>query len=89
MTVTDIEDALLQLLAEDSGQTVPQVRAGLEAAGGNWPIDSLLLVEVAVRIEAITGVTVTDQMARRGDLTSVKALAAALHDQVNAEVVPA
>ncbi|MGL5825262.1 MAG: acyl carrier protein [Nocardioides sp.] len=52
----DIEDVIVDLLAEDAGTSPADLRALLELEGPGLPVDSLLAVEVLVRVEARFGV---------------------------------
>jgi len=51
-----VADIILGFLAEDEGCSVDQLRAELVMAGRELPIDSLLAVEVLVRVQDATGV---------------------------------
>ena len=47
----DIEDLTIELLAEEAKCSPDEMRRCLEEGGGDLPIDSILLVEVVVRVE--------------------------------------
>ncbi|WP_204808749.1 acyl carrier protein [Mycobacterium riyadhense] len=55
MDVAAIEEIILGFLAEDAGCSVDQLRAELAAGGVELPVDSLLAVEVLVRVQNATG----------------------------------
>lgn len=52
LTVNDIIDIVIGLLAAESHVSPSQLRAELEAAGQELPVNSLLMVEVLTKIEA-------------------------------------
>src|SRR5215471_15858018 len=52
----DIEDLTIELLAEEAKCSPGEMRRCLEEGGGELPIDSILLVEVVVRVEERCGV---------------------------------
>jgi len=56
LTQCEIEDVIIDLLAEDGGVNPADLRQELEEQGPGLPIDSLLAVEVLVRVEARFGV---------------------------------
>jgi acyl carrier protein len=56
MSRRDIEDVILELLAEDLGQDRDELRRALEEQGAEMPVDSLLAVEALVRLEALYGI---------------------------------
>jgi acyl carrier protein len=53
---SSVVDIILGFLAEDEGCQVDQLRDELVIAGRELPIDSLLAVEVLVRVQDATGV---------------------------------
>ena len=52
----DIEDLTIELLAEEAKCSPGEMRQWLEELGDELPIDSILLVEVVVRVEERCGV---------------------------------
>jgi acyl carrier protein len=78
LTQADIEELILELLAEEAGLTVAELRAQLIALGSEMPLDSLLAVEILVRVQDATGVVLpaTEETARA--LLSVREFAAAV-----------
>lgn len=58
LTVSDIAGIVIGLLAEESGVSAGELRAELEAAGPQMPVDSLLVVEVLTRVEDACGVRI-------------------------------
>lgn len=81
MTLAEIEDLIVRLLAEDAGRDPQEFRMELEAAGEMMPVDSLLAAEVLVRVQIATGVgdlPATAETSRA--LRSVRTFAAAVWD---------
>lgn len=56
LAVTEIVDIVIDLLAVESHVPPGQLRAELEAAGQELPVNSLLVVEVLTKVEAACGV---------------------------------
>lgn len=56
MDLAAVEDIILGFLAEDAGCAVEQLREELLGGGREMPVDSLLAVEVLVRVQNATGV---------------------------------
>ena len=56
MSQAEIEDLIVSLLAEHAGVSVVELRAQLIALGDEMPLDSLLAVEILVRVQEATGV---------------------------------
>lgn len=55
-TQRSIEDVIIELLAQDGGVNPADLRQQLQEQGPGLPIDSLLAVEVLVRVERRFGV---------------------------------
>jgi acyl carrier protein len=55
LTVDEIAGIVIGLLAEDAGVPADQMRADLEAAGPELPVDSVLIAEILSRVEAACG----------------------------------
>ena len=50
LAVSEIAEIVIGFLAAESGIPASQLRADLEAAGPELPVDSLLVVEVLVKV---------------------------------------
>ena len=61
LAVSEIAEIVIGFLAAESGIPASQLRADLEAAGPELPVDSLLVVEVLVKVEDACGVRLGDQ----------------------------
>jgi hypothetical protein len=55
LTVDGAAEVILRLLADMQGKPPAEVRATLERAGPQLPVDSLLIVEILARVEEICG----------------------------------
>ncbi|MER7209799.1 acyl carrier protein [Streptosporangium sp. NPDC000239] len=62
----DVVAVVLELLAHSQGRDPDELRAELEAAGEELPVDSILVVEILTRAEERYGITVpvNEQAAR-------------------------
>lgn len=80
MDQRDIEDLIIELLAEAEGSDLAEMRQRLEEAGDNLPFDSVLVAEVVVRVEERCGVQMptSEEVARC--LGSVRDFAAVIYD---------
>lgn len=79
----DIEDVIIELLAEDGGTNPADLRAQLEEQGGaSLPVDSLLAVEVLARVEVRFGVQLPNIQATADAMKSVAEFAAAIRSSV-------
>jgi acyl carrier protein len=79
----DIEDVIVELLAEDEGTNPADLRARLEELGGaRLPVDSLLAVEVLARVEDRFGVKLPTTQATADALKSVAEFAAAVRNAI-------
>lgn len=83
MTQEEIEDIILMLLAELAGCTAAELRAELSALGLDMPVDSLLAVEILVKVQDLTGTVLpaTEQTAEA--LLTVRGFAAAVRQQLD------
>jgi acyl carrier protein len=70
-TRTEIEEVILELLAEDLGVAAGELREELVAAGPQLPVDSLIMVEILTRVEARFGIKVEETAATAFALRSV------------------
>jgi acyl carrier protein len=78
----DIEDLTIELLAEETKGSAREMRQRLEVAGGDLPIDSILLVEVVVRVEDRYGVQLPTTLDTARNLRSVRDFAAMVYNLV-------
>lgn len=78
----DIEDLTIELLAEDAKCTSGEIRQGLEEAGDDLPIDSIVLVEVVARVEKRCGVQLPTTLETARNLRSVRAFAEMVYAHV-------
>ena len=82
----DIEDLTIRLLAEEAKCSPGEMRQRLEEAGGDLPIDSILLVEVVVRGEDRCGVHLPTSLETARILLSVRDFAVMVHNLVQVEL---
>jgi acyl carrier protein len=85
MRPRDIEDFTIGLLAEEAKCSPGEMRQRLEEAGGDLPIDSILLVEVVVRVEELYGVHLATTLETVFNLRSVRDFAVMVHNLVQVE----
>jgi len=85
MEPRDIEDLTIGFLAEEAKCSPAEMRQCLEEGGGALPIDSILLVEVVVRVEEHCGVHLPTTLETAQNLRSVRDFAAMVYDYVQAE----
>jgi acyl carrier protein len=81
----DIEDLTIGLLAEEAKCSASEMRQRLEEAGGDLPIDSILLVEVVVRVEEGCGVHLPTTLETARNLRSVRDFAVMVYKHVQVE----
>lgn len=82
----DIEDLTIGLLAEEAKCSPGEMRQRLEEAGDGLPIDSILLVEVVVRVEENCGVHLPTTLETAKNLRSVRDFAVMVYDLVQVEL---
>ena len=82
MGMTEIEELILELLAEDTGRPVAELRAELLELGAGMPVDSLLAAEVVARVQERVGVVLPATAETAKALRSVRTFAVAVHDLV-------
>lgn len=80
----EIEDLILELLAEDAGRPVLELREELLERGEMMPVDSLLAAEVVARIQERVGVELPATAETARALRSVRTFAIAVYDLVPA-----
>jgi acyl carrier protein len=76
--MAEIEGIILNFLAEDAGLTVAELRAELLLGGAEMPVDSLLAVEVLVRVQHAVGVVLPPTEETALALRSVRSFAEAV-----------
>lgn len=76
MDQREIEDLIIELLAEETGVTPAVMRAQLEEGGDDLPIDSVLAAEVVARVERRSGVELPATAETARCLRSVREFAA-------------
>lgn len=77
-----IEDLIIELLAEEEGVSPDALRERLADEGEDLPIDSLLAVEVVVRVEERCGVHLPTTPETAQYLRSVRDFATMVHHLV-------
>jgi acyl carrier protein len=78
----EIEDLIVGLLAEHAGVHVTELRAQLIGLGEEMPLDSLLAVEILVRVQEAAAVTLPATEETAQALLSVRGFAAAVVQQI-------
>lgn len=78
MTMDEIEELIIGLLAADAGADPAAFRAELLTRGQELPIDSLLAAEVLARVELRCGVDLPATAENAKNLQSVTAFAQAI-----------
>lgn len=82
MNQREVEDLIIDLLAQDAGRPPADVRRELENLGDSLPIDSLLAAEVIARIEEQLGIRYPATAESAKNLGSVTAFAQAILDLI-------
>lgn len=82
MSLPEIEELILELLAEDAGRPVAALRDELLERGAMMPVDSLLAAEVLARVQERVGVELPATAETALALRSVRTYAVAVHDLV-------
>lgn len=82
LTQAEVEDVVIRLLAEESGVEAQQMRAELEEAGSDLPIDSLLIVEILTRVEAECGLRLPLDSTLARSMCSVTAFSTIVADEI-------
>jgi acyl carrier protein len=85
MDLAEIEELIIEFLAEDAGTEPPDLLEELLAHGERMPVDSLLAAEVVTRIQARVGVVLLATAETAYALRSVTTFAAAVHALLPAE----
>lgn len=74
-TQAEVEDVILELLAQETGSDPETLREELLAEGAEMPYSSLVLVQFVVELEKRYGVRVPDTMVAARALRSVSTFA--------------
>lgn len=82
MDQREVEDLIIDLLAQDAGRSAADLRRELDELGESLPIDSLLAAEVVTRVEERCGVTYPATAESAKHLGSVTAFARAVLDLI-------
>lgn len=82
MTYDDVLDLILGFLAEDAELTADELREELLAQGREMPIDSLLAVDILVRVQNATGIVLLPTEETAAAMRSVEAFARLVHRYV-------
>ena len=85
LTVDEIADIVIGLLAEKAGVPADQMRAELEAAGTDLPVDSVLIVEVLAKVGEACGARIPANAETARSTGSVMAFARTVHKVVPVE----
>lgn len=83
MDLREIEDIILEFLAEDAQTTAGELRETLLASGPRMPVDSVLAVEVLTRVQRRTGVVLRPCPESAAAMRSVHSFAEAVHRQLS------
>lgn len=75
MSDEEVEDIVIDLLAAQHKVDAAALREDLDQKGLDWPIDSIVLVQVLVAVEKRCGVRVTPDEESARTLRSVRAFA--------------
>lgn len=79
LTVDDVIDVIVRLLAEERGESEADVRDELEQGGWEMPIDSLRIVEILTRLEQECDVEVPADVDSARAMRSVREFAEVVH----------
>jgi acyl carrier protein len=74
-TKQDIEDLIIELLADEEGEDPDDLRRQLVDKGATMPVDSLAMLDILVEFRKRTGLTIPKRKLRRRTMRSVKAFA--------------
>ncbi|WP_063791310.1 acyl carrier protein [Streptomyces torulosus] len=78
----DIVSVVIEFLAELQEKPAPEVRAELEDGGAEFPVDSLLIVEILTRIEEHYSITIPADRQSAEATRSVQAFARAIREAI-------
>lgn len=85
LTVDEIADIVIGLLAEKAGIPAGHIRAKLEAAGPDLPVDSVLIAEILSRVEEACGARIPADAEAARSTGSVMAFARTVHRAIPVE----
>jgi acyl carrier protein len=74
-TQQDIEDLIIELLADEEDDDPDDLRRQLVDKGAAMPVDSLAMFDILVEFRKRTGLTIPKRKLRRRTMRSVKAFA--------------
>lgn len=78
----EIVAVVIEFLAELEARPVDEVRAELQDAGAELPVDSVLIVEILTRVEEHYGIAIPADRQSAQATRSVRAFAAAVQDAI-------
>jgi len=81
----EVEQFILELLAEGKDYDAAQLREELAACGADMPYDSVLLVELMTKVEARFGVRLRTDLPTARDMRSIRSFAERVCDERHAE----
>jgi acyl carrier protein len=87
LAIDEVENVIIGLLAEQENSSPEELRERLAKEGPELPVDSLIVVEVLVRVEEAFGVTVPETVDSARSLRSVRAFAELIVDLVRKSTV--
>ncbi len=82
MSQAEIMELILELLADDAGRPVEELREELRVGGETLPVDSLLAAEVLARVQERVGVELPATAETARALRSVETFAGVVHELV-------
>lgn len=85
LTVEEIVDIVIGLLAETAGVPAERMRADLEAAGQELHVDSVLIAEILSRVEQVCGARIPADAEAARSTGSVVAFARTVYKAIPAE----
>jgi acyl carrier protein len=85
LTVDEIVGIVIGLLAEKAGVPADQMRADLEAAGLELPVDSILIAEILSRVEEACGARIPADAEAARSTGSVTAFACTVYKAIPVE----
>ena len=86
LTMDEIAEIVIELLAAQEGIPSDQLRARLEAGGPELPVDSLLVVEVLTKVEGACGLRIHVDAETARSTRSVMTFARTIHNALPVKV---
>jgi acyl carrier protein len=74
-TAAELEDLVIELLADEEGRDADELRTELEGKGGSMPVDSLKMFAILVEFRTRTGLTIPKRKLTNKVLRSVTVFA--------------